>query len=209
MKKKLVFLVLTFFLFLTTTKASSPAGFIYEGPSEAKQGETISYDLKVRDGNYFFVYSQDAAENSWFHEIEYDKNVLQFVSFESDMPEISISNNEMEETLTLKIGEGALGPYTEGQVIGEITFKVLESATLGEIRLSQPTGIDVGPTDAEMYKVVNILEKEDIENVKEETKKEIVKEDNNIFYILIGVLLLSNVLLAATAVILISKNKNK
>ena len=211
--KKVLFSIFMFFVLFTTAKASNPAGFIYDGPSGVKQGETISYNLTIRDGNYFFTYYNENGEKNSFWEcnVDYGKTVLKFVSFSPKISGASIQNNEDAGTFNLKLENEALGPYNEGQVIGIIEFKALENAPIGEIKLYQPTGNDVGQNDSSVYKTINILKKEEVKVTNSDTSslKKLEDKKNTILYIIIAALSFLNVALVTTSIILITKNKNK
>jgi len=211
--KKILFLVFMFFALFTTAKASNPAGFIYDGPSNIKQGETVSYNLIIRNGDYFFTYYNENGEKNSFWEcnVDYFKDVLEFVSFDSKINGINIANNGDVGKLNIKLQNEALGPYSEGQVIGTIEFKVLENAPLGEIKLYQPTGNDIAPNDSELYKTITVLRKEEVKVANNDTSSSNKSEDkkNTILYILIAALSFLNVALVTAATILIIKNKNK
>ena len=211
--KKILFSVFMFFALFTTAKASNPAGFIYDGPSNVKQGETVFYNLIIRNGDYFFTYYNENGEKNSFWEcnVDYFKDVLEFVSFDSKINGINIANNGDVGKLNIKLQNEALGPYSEGQLIGTIEFKVLENAPLGEIKLYQPTGNDIAPNDSELYKTITVLRKEEVKVANNDTSSSNKSEDkkNTILYILIAALSFLNVALVTAATILIIKNKNK
>ena len=201
MKKKLFFMFVLFVLLIPRVHASSPAGFIYDGPDQVKQGEIVSYDLKIRDGNYFFTYSEN-KDDPWECEVEYDLHVFKFVSFFSTIDGISAINDSVLNKLTIKIESKAFGPYVEGQKIATLSFKILEHSPLGEITLYQPTGYETGTDNLNVYKKINVIKTEEITVSKDNNKD--VKT-----YIVIGSLLLLNLSFITTIIILININKNK
>jgi hypothetical protein len=158
-----------------TVKASSPATFEYIGKNQIIQGETVTYDLKIKSGDTFFTYSED----NWTYDVGFSASVFKFVSFTSPITGITcVSHNTF---CTLTIPKSLAGPYNVGDIIGTLTLKVRDDAIGGTTTLKEPPTEGTGTTIGEKSITIPNDEK-----VKDNTKEKLTINDDTKLYIIIG-----------------------
>lgn len=205
MKKILSFIFMfgALFIFSPNVYATQPGGIGYDGPDEVKQGETVTYNLTMRDGNVFYMLMEEYITET----LDYDSSVFEFVSFSSEIE--GISAKQSGSNIEMQVLRKAAGPYESDDIIGTIIFKVLDNAVIGDTVLVAPGSGEMGSSN--QYKVVNILSSE---TISEDSNNEVVENqsiieniDDNVIYIIIGSLLLLNIASLTTVIILIIRNK--
>jgi hypothetical protein len=198
--KKFIKIFISFvflFIFSMTVKASSPATFEYSGKDQLIQGEAVSYDLKIKSGDTFFIYSED----NWTYDVGFSASVFKFISFTSPINGITCVNHNVYCTLT--IPKSLVGPYNVGDIIGTLTLEVLDDAIGGTTSLKEPpAGEGTGATIGE--KRITVTAKEKANN----TKDELTINDDTKLYIILGCAVIVTITLLVT-IVSINRNRTK
>lgn len=191
--KYLLMLILMLFCIIKVD-AVTLAEFNIVGPTNIKQGQTVTYSLIVNDEKCASEADKctiDVTDDSFFSGEATEDNIFEFVSFSS---ESGATYDKQEDVLFFEDEEGNPLTAKNGDVIATITFKVKDDAKVGEVTWTTDSYF-AAPLTVSKKEVIPETPSDEPEEPTNESETSIL--DNEIFIVgsVIGVYVIALVLL--------------